>query len=537
MPTSRGEPPRIPDPAALAQGHRLLRVARVLELPAWLCGALGLVMFCSEILGSIDEIASDLADIVERPNWLRLGLLLLWSCSDVLGDIDELVLGLALMLALAWLGWERMRAPSMQAPTPRDPRLPDEIHNLLGLVDGLIDTLERGQDRLFKLDVTELGLALDTLGPEACRHLDERGADRARLRHGVCCFDPEAKLSTVLSAELRRALHYELLRFSAAARGRTCGDPYRARMSDGPTLLAMVREPALARTRRRCVGVLLLVVASWAVVSRGMVALQLRASILCVPWAGNPHCEFVPLELERELERFHAGLAHPDPFTGGVVAVAVLPMFLLIAARVAREAAWHSFSAALPDGDELQSARDERVFVRARRRQRAARRLWRALVWLACSFGACVVLLVASDWDWRFFTLTEQIVVLELLTLGLVVIPTLIAKLERTCERRVLRHRIRRAPGSAKLLTELFELRRGLEQAAPVRAELLEQLAAALEQADALGRLSTHDRDRVVARLRAAAARGPALDRRRRDQLALDVRICEASIGSASSLK
>lgn len=493
MPSDRGEPARdrIPDPAALAQGHRLLRAANGLELPAWVCGWLGLLTLCSSMMGSI------------------------W----------EFVLGWALMFSLAWLVWGEIRTPSMRATAARGPRLPGEIHDLLALLEGLIDTLERGQDRSVNRDVMEIGVILDDLGPEACRYLDERGADRARLRHGVSWFD------SGISADQRRALHHELLRFGAAARGRACGDPYRARMSDGPTLLAVVRDPALARTRRRCAGLLLSIVVIWGAVSRGLAPmlgglapLRIGSWRLCNPWGDNPNCKFMHFEPKAALEHF-------DPFMTSIYAVALVPMFLLVVAHVAREAAWQSWAAALPSADGLPVAPEGRPFVRARRCQRALPWLRRKLAWLVCSFIAGILVVAHDWWNWPGFTLNKQIVIIELVTLALVVISALVAKFERDCECGRLADRIGRAPSSAALLTELFDLRRELEHTAPVRAELLEQLAETLEQATALGRLSTQDRDRVVARLRAGAAGGPTVSREQRDLLSLDVRSCEALIG------
>ncbi|HVI03079.1 MAG TPA: hypothetical protein VM869_30495, partial [Enhygromyxa sp.] len=464
-----------------------MRAAAGLEMPAWICGALALQLVLLEGL--------------------------------MLKRLDTFALALVLSIMLARMLWSSLRTPSMAATAP-GPRLPGEVHDLLALVDSLIDALERGNDRLFNHDMIQLSLALDRLGPEAQRYLDERGANRARLRHGLGWSEDARRIA----ADRRRAFHQELLRFGAAARGRPCGDPYRSRVSDGPLLLAVVRDRSLARVRRRCLLLLLCVAPIWASVSQMMAAVQTRRSRLCNPWGDNPNCGF-ELDLEVELQLLQMMLPRLDPWVLGTFAVALTPMVLLLAAHVAREAGWRSFAAALPAPSELPGV-SSRLLARLRRRERASRGLWRALVGLACiaTYG---LLLVTHEWNRYDFTMVERVALIELVTLAVVLVPTLIGKWELGRERRRLQRRIDRAPQSAALLTELFELRHELEHAAPARGELLEQFARMLEQAQAIGRLSLEERERVVARLRAAAARGTALDRATRERLLLELRACE----------
>lgn len=471
-----------------------MRAAVGLEGPAWICGAAALVLLVLQCL--------------------------------VLQQGKAFAVTTTLMLALACMLWSR-RAPSMGATSP-SPRMPGEIHDLLALVDSLVDTLERGKDRLFNVDMFQLGVALERLGPEAQRYLEERGADRARLCYGLGWSDTE----TSLSGDRRRAYHHELLRFAAAVRGRPCGDPYRSGMSDGPILLAVVRDPALARTRRRCAALLVSVAVIWVVVSRSVAALQTRRSRLCNPWGDNPNCGF-EIDFAAQLEMMRTTLPLIDLELLSIFSAALAPMLLLVAAHVSRTASWRSFAAALPECECKSSERLDRPLARARRRERVMRGLWRTLAWLASVF-AFAVMIVAYDWNRCDFLLVERVILIELVTFAVVLMPTLIGKLEHRRELRRVQRRMARAPRSAALLSELFELRSELEHAVPARGELLEQLATTLAQADALGRLSEQDRDRVVARLRAGAARGPALDRGQQAALLLDVCACEAAIGARS---
>src|SRR5690606_26629104 len=103
----------VPDPVALAQGHRLMRAAVALEAPAWICGGAAL-------------------------------LVLVMQCV-ALHQPKEFAVASTLMLGLAWMLWVSRRPPSMGATSP-SPRVPGEIHDLLALVDSLVDTLERGKD-------------------------------------------------------------------------------------------------------------------------------------------------------------------------------------------------------------------------------------------------------------------------------------------------------------------------------------------------------------------------------------------------------
>jgi hypothetical protein len=146
----------------------------------------------------------------------------------------------------------------------------------------------------------------------------------------------------------------------------------------------------------------------------------------------------------------------------------------------------------------------------------------RTLAGLALTFGMVVLLgsffrageLGPSDWA----------TLVGLVGLGLVLIPALALRIDRAAAR-------------GRVSTKLLGLRRALEDAAPARAELLEQLAKTLAELESLGDLQQADRDRVVARLRAASSRGPALSRAERDRLVLDLEICETLIAPEKPAK
>jgi hypothetical protein len=473
---------RLHDPAALAQGHRLMATARLLVVPAWIVGLLVIALLGLDYLSPVDIVEAGIA--------------------------------LALLLGIGWLLRDQSETLVARISANRDVRLPSDVHHVLGLIDGLVDALERGEDRVFELDVAELGMVLDGLPHNDRRFFEERGADPVSLRHGVC--PTEAKSGTRLSADRRRALHFELVRFATAARGQPCGDPYRSRVGDGGGLLGAFRDPALARTRRRYFVVLLLIGISWGVIWNSIAPLTGGTALpLCNPWA-DPTC---PLNYGLEL-------------TAAMIALALVPIVALAAAFLARATAWRSWAAALPDAESDVALDDpEGSPLPALRRDRVRRRrIVRALVGLVLVCGMAV--LAESDLQvGNNVTPVEGALVVGLVTASLVLIPAFVVRFERWAELRRVRARIRRV-GMEHLSSDLSALRRALADAAPVRTELLEQLAETLADAESLGALPRADRDHVVERLRTASNRGPALSRAARDRLLLDIEICEALISA-----
>lgn len=469
---------------ALAQGHRLLRVANVLVLPAWLLGLLGLLLF------GMTELF--------RYRYEQVGI------------------GLAVVIGLGWFLWGGRKSLVARTSTRREDRVPGEILDLLAQIDGLIEALERGEDSAFELGVDDLDITLRRLGPGARRYLDERGADPDSLRCGVCSVDLDAKLGAELPADRRRALHHQVVRFAAMVRGRPCGDPYRSRIDAGPGLLGGFWDPALARTRRRLVVFVTVLAIGWAV-GWGYFAALLGGQPLelCNAFPAEATCR-IAFSLEEFVE-------------AGVIALALLPIVMLAAAAAARRAAWRSWAAALPES-ELDAALLDRPgspLPGSRRWLSLRRRTARAITGLVASFSVAVTL-CRHDWGWCGFTLGEQVILIELVALSLVVIAALVDELDRRGDSRRARRRLRRRRADqAHAVRDLFTLRRELADTAPARADLLEQLAETLADAKELGRLDAGDRDRVVARLRAAAARGAALGRRERDRLLLDLESCE----------
>jgi hypothetical protein len=422
-------------------------------------------------------------------------------------------LGLVMMLAIGWL----LVSPRSFAPgsgAQADSRVPGELHEVLGLIDGLIDRLEHGHDRAFGLDVVELGIALAGLGPSGCRYLEERGADPARLRHGVCS---PAELVTELSVEHRRALHRELCRFAAAARGRPCGDPYRSRVVGAASLLEVLAGPALARTRRRITMVLATFGVVWVGAWLGIAAWKngFPASY-CSP-SRDPRCH---------VEFGDLGYA-------SMVALALVPVFLLGAALGTRTAAWRSWAAALPD-QELEALHAGSSKFVAMRRWLIRRGRLRRRLRLASLVSVAAGMVVHVEPDWREFELGDVVLAAGLLALSLVVIPALATALEHRAELRAFGRRLARSrPERQELLTDLFAIRSELADATPPRAEQFEQLAGLLANAAHPEALELGDRDRVVGRLHAAARRGSALRRDQRDELLLDVCTCESLLMGA----
>jgi hypothetical protein len=470
---------RLHDPAALVQGHRLLRAARLLAVPAWIFGLLAFVLFIGLELSGLD------------------------GC---LPAYEAEVFGIVSMFALGLLWLLDQREPLVVRVSARDEKLPSDLHHVLALIDGLLEALERGDDAAFEFEATELGVVLERLRPNDRRYLEERGADPAGLRHSVCSADPDAKSGHRLSADRRRTLHHELVRFVAAARGRPCGDPYRSRIGNDGGVLSALRDPALARTRRRYFGLLLLLGIGWGVMWNSIAPLTGAAPLqLCSPWSHDPSCT----------------MKNGVDLTAATIAFGLVPMLLLAAAAAARAAAWRSFAAALPTESASDVALDDPQGspLPAMRRRRVRRRIaiW-TLTGLVLSCGM-VVVIHAYFWLRHPLAPEECAMIVGLVTLGSVVIPALVVKIDR---------QVQQLRGT----TELFKLRRALAVAAPVRAELLEQLAETLAEAESLGGLPGADRDRVVARLRAASSRGPALSRAERDRLVLDVCACETLISA-----
>ncbi|HVI03544.1 MAG TPA: hypothetical protein VM869_32845, partial [Enhygromyxa sp.] len=241
---------RIHDPVALAQGHRLMRAASNLTLPAWILGVLGMV-------------GVSLTAMLE----FEYGLVSLILMTTI---------GLGCWM---WVGGEEIVA---RTAAPRGDRMPDEILDLLVLVDGMIEALERGEDATFDVELGRLGLALVRLQAAAHRHLEDRGADPLRLRQSVCKSNLAAESPEPLSPDRRRALHQELVRFAAAARGRPCGDPYRSRVGS-VGLLGALLDPSLAVTRRRYLVILTLLVIAWIAVSNELAGASLH---FCNPTVG-----------------------------------------------------------------------------------------------------------------------------------------------------------------------------------------------------------------------------------------------------------
>jgi hypothetical protein len=471
---------RIPDPAALAQGHRLIRAMRGLRMPAWVFGLFALFMVGAEALE--DQTVA-----------VGLGLLSMLAIGSLLASPRPVVPG-----------------PGAQANS----RLPSELHEVLGLIDGLIDRLEHGHDRAFGLDAVELGIALDALGPSACRYLEERGTDPARLRHGVCT---PAELATNLSVEHRRALHRELCRFVAAARGRPCGDPYRSRVVGMASLLDALAGPTLARTRRRYGLVLAAFGVAWIGAWLGIAAwVNGMPEGLCSA-LHDPRC-FVNLG---------------DLAFASMIALALVPTFSLGVALVTRVAAWRSWAAALPEQelDEPHGGSSNFVVMRQwlLRRARMQRRLRLASLILA---AGCVV--GYFEPQWHEFELGDVVLAVGLLALSLVVSSALAMALGHRAELRAFGRRLARSqPERREMLTELFAARSELADATPPRTEQFEQLAELLTGVEQLDGLEAGDRDRVVRRLRMAARRGSALRRDQRDDLVLDVWACESLLVGA----
>lgn len=471
---------RIHDPVALARGHRLLRAASRLVVPAWFVGLLG------------------------------LAAVLVWGLRR--DEYESVGLGLALVIGLGCWLWADGEELVVRSARPRGERLPDEVRELLATIDGPIEALEHGEDEAFEIEAVRLGRALERLRPGTRGYLEARGVDPDALRRGVCTRDPEDEAG--LSPERRRALHHELVQFAAAIRGQSSGGPYRSQVGAGLGLLAALRDPALARTRRILLVILSVLVIGWVMAWNSLAALaQGEALRWCNPTA-EPSCKFAVS-------------------TGAVMhtivdALVLVPMLLLGAAAAARAAAWRCFAVALPESPQA-SGDDAFLSVqrgRLARRRRAVRVL--LLLWLGAGLA---VVLEPSDWHWTSFERYEQLIIIALLTLCLVALPVLSRKLSRRGDQRRYRRRIARARAEQRgPLTDLFVLRRALADAAPARVELLEDLAYALADIESLGQLACEERDQLVARLRAAAERGPALSRAQRDRVLLDVEICERLI-------
>lgn len=477
LPKSTEPSERIPDPAALAQGHRLSRAVRGLLMPAWVFGLLTLLMLGAQSLE-------------QQPASVALGLLLMFVIAGL---------------------FTKPRSLASTVGARVDSRVPGELHEVLAVSDGLIEQLERGQDWAFSLDLMDLGIALDRLRPSAYRYLEERGVDPARLRDGLCTSAEPVKK---LSIEDRRALHRDLVQFVAAARGRPCGDPYRSRMIGAVALLEAMWDPALARTRRLYGAAVALVAAAWLGAWLGIATWKHGVPLdVCNPFARGTPC------------RLAFGLE--DLAFAKLIALSLAPLFLLGLAALTRAAAWRSWAAALPE-PQLDSPSDESpIFAKHRRRLLRRTRVQR---WLRLSSlvlaAACTV--GYGDPNWATFELGAVLIAAGLIALTLVVIPALANAMAHRSELRALDRRLAKlGPTRHELLTELCAARLDLAAATPPRAEQLEQLADTLARADQLGALELADRDRVVARLRTAASRGSALRREQRDRLVLDVQTCE----------
>src|SRR5690606_26024509 len=105
-----------------------------------------------------------------------------------------------------------------------------------------------------------------------------------------------------------------------------------------------------------------------------------------------------------------------------------------------RSAGWRSFAASLPEQSRSKSERLSRPLARARRRERVLRGLSRALAWTAAVF-LFSFMIGAYEWNDCGFTLVERVVLIELITLAVVLLPTLIAKLEHRSELRRVEER------------------------------------------------------------------------------------------------
>jgi hypothetical protein len=434
----------------------LIRAARLLVLPAWTFGLAAFVLFG----------------------------------FDRLPELAPVEVGISLSLAIG-IGWLLRREDEPLAGKVAAPRegMPKEVHQLLERIDGLVGALERGEDRVFEHDVTELDMILEHLRPNARRYLDERGAELVNLRRDVCSA---AQSGDTRSADARRAMHYELVRFATAARGQPCGDPYRSAVGNGGVLGAF-RDPALAKTWRRYLGFVVLLAVSWGLIWRHLARSNGAASLgMCL--SGEVNCSGFIIE----------------PMAAAI-AFALVPIASLVAAAAARAAAWRSWAAALPEAESDFADPQGSPLPVLRRKHAWRHRTIRTLAGFGLACGMAVLL--GSYFQARELAPSDWATLVGLFGLSLVLIPALMLRIDR-----------------GRTSTDLFTLRRAIADAAPVRADLLEQLADTLADTKSLGALQQLDRDGVVAQLRAAASRGPALSRTERDRLLLDVEICETLI-------
>jgi len=314
-----------PDPAALAQGHRLNRLTHGLRTAAWVSVPL---------------------------------LSLVWILGDALEPDTRVGLALAAFIVIPMLVWLEQVLPALRrlAVSPPGPdtsdddaRLASELLPILHHVDHCCELLEQGHDAGFNETVMELALRVRDLDAQALDHFDRRGVEPRRLVQQL--FDSEEAVGAQIAPERRRAVHHQLRKFAAQIRGQVHLDPYRAELpgaigSGGLAWLSGGRsplDPDLHRTRWRLgLGLGGLVVGIFLLAQLMGASQSAHPIAVCVPGL-DPNCEW--------------GFASGDAELILGTLVALAPVWLWIGARLAQWAAQLSFALALPPADEL--AREE----------------------------------------------------------------------------------------------------------------------------------------------------------------------------------
>ena len=310
---------QLPDPAALAQGHRLNRLTRTLRVVA-LC-SVGVLSFSWALFG------------------FPIGLAMVYV--------------FALLGAMLWAEQTALRQIATPPATTKpegDDKLPSELLPLLRHVDACAEQLERAEDERFNESLTELMLLVSDLDQRTLDAFERRGVDPKRLFRQL--FSSDDAFGAVLEPDRRRALHYQLRKFAARVRGESHLDPYRAEIPGaiGAIGLGWLQggsplDPDLSRTRRR-------LMLGFAGIALGVFTLaQLMGAAesehplaLCIPGL-NPYCQW--------------GFTSGDSKEILTTIIALTPVWIWICARLAQWAAQLSFLLALPLGPSTSTSYTE----------------------------------------------------------------------------------------------------------------------------------------------------------------------------------
>lgn len=461
------------DPVALQRGHAALRLARVI---AGLFIASGLVGLWVVVDGVLDHRA--------------------WRLPWVL------VSGFALIVLLITAAIPRPRPDPRRRPPEPSYGLPLRLRSLLGQLDRLRILVEHGRDGA----VWELALALETelaslTDPE--RELLERR--HAELEPLLAVLHASQSVFESLDDALRRALHAELLRFIACARGQAGEDPYR----EGKA------RAQLDRQHEATPDAALRVPSAW----------KLGGTALCLG--------LMAVAIER----------------APVVLVIAAPALGLLVRALALRHARRMFALAVPEDIAVQdsSPRYSVAFEQEAARVQLARR-WALVISTAIAAGLCCVIagaLVRAGfdpwrWPWRWAGVRtmlspgELLVSASVLVSALLVLAPLRDRLREWPAVAMVRrlHRLALVPRSSALIVEFVAQRLAWAEAPHAQAEALEHCAKLLCAATELNSLAAEDRECLLARLRAAIARGPALDRRQQRALELELATAERLLAS-----